>query len=127
MNGTKLPAVLGATVPKRNTGELKTNGWELSLKWKDRLNNGIRYDVGLVLSDYQSEVVKFSGNPNKLLSSLYDGMKMGEIWGYETIGILQESDFTVDENGKYTLIGPSQTKISIYDFPWGYPLCRFEQ
>ena len=66
-----------------------------------------------VLSDYQSEVIKFSGNPNKLLSSLYDGMKMGEIWGYETVGILQESDFTVDENGKYTLIGPSQTKIQL--------------
>ena len=111
MNGTKLPAVLGATVPKRNTGELKTNGWELSLKWKDRLNNGIRYDVGFVLSDYQSEVIHFSGNPNSLLSTLY-GMIMGEIWGYETVGILQENDFTIDENGKYILNGPSQNKIA---------------
>ncbi len=96
---------------------MKTNGWELSFKWKDQLSNGIRYDIGLVLSDYQSEVIKFSGNPNKLLSSLYDGMKMGEIWGYETVGILQESDFTVDENGKYTLIGPSQTKIQSTIYP----------
>ena len=117
MSGTKLPAVLGATVPKRNSGELKTNGWELSLKWKDQLSNGIRYDVGLVLSDYQSKVVKFTGNENNLLSSLYDGMKMGEIWGYETIGILQESDFTIDENGKYVLIGPSQTKINSTIYP----------
>lgn len=117
MSGTKLPAVLGATVPKRNSGELKTNGWELSVKWKDQLSNGIRYDVGFVLSDYQSEVVKFTGNPNKLLSALYDGMKMGEIWGYETVGILQESDFTIDENGKYTLIGPSQTKINSTIYP----------
>ena len=54
MSGTKLPAVLGASVPKRNSGELRTNGWELSLKWKDKLANGIRYDVGLVLSDYQN-------------------------------------------------------------------------
>lgn len=112
MNGTKLPAVLGATVPKRNTGELRTNGWELTLKWQDRLNNGIRYDVGLVLSDYQSKVIHFSGNPNSLLNTLYDGMKMGEIWGYETVGILQESDFTIDENGKYILNGPSQDKIT---------------
>lgn len=120
MSGTKLPAVLGATVPKRNSGELKTNGWELSLKWKDQLSNGIRYDIGLVLSDYQSEVVKFSGNPNKLLSTLYDGMKMGEIWGYETAGILQESDFTKDENGKYILIGPSQNKVTTTASTW-YP------
>lgn len=120
MSGTKLPAVLGATVPKRNSGELKTNGWELSLKWKDQLSNGIRYDVGLVLSDYQSEVIKFTGNPNKLLSTLYDGMKMGEIWGYKTVGILQESDFTVDENGKYTLIGPAQNKVTTTASTW-YP------
>ena len=111
MSGTKLPAVLGASVPKRNSGELKTNGWELSLKWRDQLSNGIRYDIGLVLSDYQSEVVKFTGNPNGLLSTLYDGMKMGEIWGYETVGILQEDDFTIDENGKYVLIGPDQSKV----------------
>ena len=120
MSGTKLPAVLGSSVPKRNSGELKTNGWELSLKWRDQLSNGIRYDVGLVLSDYQSEVVKFTGNPNKLLDTLYDGMKMGEIWGYETVGILQESDFTVDESGKYTLIGPSQNKVTTTASTW-YP------
>jgi TonB-dependent starch-binding outer membrane protein SusC len=117
MDGTKLPAVLGASVPKRNSGELKTNGWELSVKWKDQLSNGIRYDIGLVLSDYQSEVVKFTGNPNSLLSSLYDGMKMGEIWGYETVGILQESDFTVDENGKKVLIGPDQSKVQTTLYP----------
>lgn len=117
MDGTKLPAVLGASVPKRNTGELKTNGWELSLKWKDHLSNGIRYDVGLVLSDYQSEVVKFTGNPNGLLSSLYDGMKMGEIWGYETVSILQEDDFTIDDNGKYVLIGPDQSKVHSTLYP----------
>lgn len=117
MDGTKLPAVLGASVPKRNSGELKTNGWELSVKWKDQLSNGIRYDIGLVLSDYQSEVIKFTGNPNSLLSSLYDGMKMGEIWGYETVGILQESDFTVDENGKKVLIGPDQSKVQTTLYP----------
>lgn len=117
MSGTKLPAILGASVPKRNSGELKTNGWELSLKWKDQLSNGIRYDVGLVLSDYQTEVVKFTGNPNGLLSTLYDGMKMGDIWGYETVGILQESDFTTNENGKYVLIGPDQSKVHSTLYP----------
>lgn len=112
MSGTKLPAILGATVPQRNSGKLKTTGWELTLKWRDRIGSNIRYDVGFVLSDYQSEVVTFTGNPNNLLSSLYSGMKSGEIWGYETIGILQENDFTIDSNGKYILNGPSQSKIA---------------
>ena len=29
----------------------------------------------------------------------------------ETVGILQEDDFTIDENGKYVLIGPDQSKV----------------
>ncbi|GBU08662.1 SusC/RagA family TonB-linked outer membrane protein [Bacteroidales bacterium] len=117
MEGDKYPAVLGVGSPRVNSGELQTNGWELSLKWRDKLSSGLRYDIAFVLSDYQTKVNSFAGNPRKLLSSLYDGMKMGQIWGYETVGILQESDFTKDANGKYVLIGPSQTKLANVWYP----------
>lgn len=117
MAGDKYPAVLGASAPKKNSGILKTNGWELSLKWQDRLNNGLRYDVSFVLSDYITKVKRFSGNPNKSLSTLYDGKVMGEIWGYQCVGILQDSDFDIDENGKYILKGASQTDINSTWYP----------
>ncbi len=87
--GEQLPKVLGADVPKKNSGEMETTGFELTVRWNDKLANGLKYGVSLVLSDYQSEIIKFNGNPEKLLSSLYGGMKMGEIWGYETVGIFQ--------------------------------------
>lgn len=112
MAADKYPSVLGASAPKKNSGILKTNGWELSLTWRDRVNKDFSYDVNFVLSDYMTKVKKFDGNPNMSLSTLYNGKKMGEIWGYTCLGILQEEDFTVDENGKYTLNGPSQTNIS---------------
>lgn len=112
MAADKYPAVLGTSAPKKNSGILRTRGWELSLTWRDRVNKDFSYDVNFVLSDYQTTVKKFDGNPNKSLSTLYSGKKMGEIWGYTCLGILQESDFTVDENGKYILNGPSQSAIS---------------
>lgn len=112
MAADKYPAVLGASAPQKNSGKLRTNGWELSLTWRDRVNRDFGYDVTFVLSDYMTTVKKFDGNPNKSLSTLYDGMKMGEIWGYKSLGILQESDFTIDENGKYVLNGPSQTNLA---------------
>lgn len=102
--GDKFPAVIGTSAPTRNSGEMKTTGWELTAKWRDQLNNGLKYDLTFVLSDYQSEMLKFYGNPNKLLSTLYDGMKMGEIWGYETVGIFQ----TPEE----IAAAPSQSQIS---------------
>lgn len=117
MSGDKYPAVMGVSAPKKNSGILKTNGWELSLKWQDRLSNGLRYDVSFVLSDYITKVKRFSGNPNKSLSTLYDGKVMGEIWGYRCEGILQESDFDIDENGKYILKGASQTDLNSTWYP----------
>ncbi|MDR1763590.1 MAG: TonB-dependent receptor [Dysgonamonadaceae bacterium] len=87
------PAVLGATAPTENSGELQARGWELAVKWNDRLlNNQIRYDVGLVLSDARTKVLHYAANPEKFISKLYDGQYVGEIWGYETGGIVQESD-----------------------------------
>lgn len=100
----KLPSVLGTSVPNRNAGEMKTIGWDLSVRYNDKLNNGLKYNLSFVLSDYQSEIVKFDGNPEKLLSSLYEGKKMGEIWGYETVGTFQ----TPEEIEK----APDQSKVS---------------
>jgi TonB-linked SusC/RagA family outer membrane protein len=116
--GMTYPSILGATAPLENAGDLMTKGWDLSIAWRDRLSNGLRYDVSLVLSDYRTEVTKFNGNDEKLLGDtyLYKGQIMGEIWGYETIGILQDEDFDRTD-GKYVLKGPAQTKIASTWYP----------
>ncbi len=90
--GDKLPSLLGTAVPRRNNADMKTNGWELSINWRDRLDNGFSYDISLILSDYQSEITKFDNNPSKLYDNYYVGKKLGEIWGYETVGIFQTKE-----------------------------------
>ncbi|MBD8487766.1 TonB-dependent receptor [Echinicola sp. CAU 1574] len=92
VDGDKFPAVLGTSAPTKNSGEMKTTGWEVTAKWRDQLQNGIRYDIALNLSDYSSEITKFDGNPNNLLSGLYVGQSMGEIWGYQTVGLFQTQE-----------------------------------
>lgn len=82
------PDVLGTTAPPSNQAELRTRGWELSLKWKDRIGKDFTYDVGFILSDSQAEMTKYD-NPTGSLSDHYVGEKLGEIWGYETEGIFQ--------------------------------------
>ena len=88
--GDKLPAVLGAAVPDKNAGTMQSVGWEFEARWRDQIQDEFRYDIALNVSDYQSEIIKFDGNPNKLLSGLYEGQKMGEIWGYKTQGLFQD-------------------------------------
>jgi TonB-linked SusC/RagA family outer membrane protein len=82
-----LPAVLGATVPKENNSELRTRGWDLSLSWKDKIGD-FSYGVSALLSDYQSVVTKYN-NPTGILSTDYVGKNIGEIWGYETVGLIR--------------------------------------
>lgn len=90
--GDKLPAILGVSVPRRNNADMKTTGWELSVNWRDQLENGFSYDLGVILSDYQSEITKFDNNPSKLYDNYYVGKKIGEIWGYETVGLFQTKE-----------------------------------
>ncbi|MDR1951642.1 MAG: SusC/RagA family TonB-linked outer membrane protein, partial [Bacteroidales bacterium] len=103
-------SMLGANAPLTNSGVMETRGVDMSLAWKDRMKNGLRYGITLNLGDAQSTVLYFPSNPTKTFSDnqLYDGKKIGEIWGYETGGILQESDLVWDPvSSRYIFYGPS--------------------
>jgi TonB-linked SusC/RagA family outer membrane protein len=85
--GVALPAVLGTAVPLENSGEVKTTGFELELKWRDKIGN-VQYEIGGNLANNKSVVTKYN-NPDKVLTTYYEGMVLGELWGYETAGLFQ--------------------------------------
>lgn len=92
--GVSLPAVFGATSPRGNYADLETKGWEMSLSWKDRFNVGSKpfsYDIRLTLADNSAVITKYN-NPEKRLTDYYEGMKIGEIWGYTTQGFFVSAD-----------------------------------
>lgn len=82
------PAVFGATAPRGNYADLETKGFELTLSWNDKFivkNKPLSYDVRLTLADNKATITKYN-NPLKRLNDYYEGMVVGEIWGYETEG-----------------------------------------
>lgn len=84
-DGLQLPGVYGADVPKMNIANLRTKGYELAFQWNDSFSlwgHPFTYNVGFQLSDYRSHITKFKSNGNKLLSTYYEGMRIGDIWGY---------------------------------------------
>lgn len=85
------PSILGTGAPQQNAADLKTSGWELELNWRQVVNNDFQYNIGLALSDWTSVITKFD-NPNNSLGNFYEGQRLGEIWGYETLGIFQSED-----------------------------------
>ncbi len=88
-----LPATFGTSTGKENVADMRTIGWEFDISWRDRINDVLGspfdYGVGIGLSDYQASITKYD-NPTGALKDFYKGKKMGEIWGYETRGFIQD-------------------------------------
>lgn len=81
----ELPNILGKNPPKVNNLDMTSKGWELQMSWKDKINE-FSYGATLSLSDNTVTIDKYP-NASKSLSTYYPGAKIGDIWGYETIGI----------------------------------------
>ena len=104
-----LPAVLGAAVPKENNSELKTKGWDFSLTWRGKSGGDFSYSVTANVFDYRNFVTKYP-NPTGILTTDYAGKPVGEIWGYETAGLIQTQQRADEINaGKYQSFINGQT------------------
>lgn len=93
-----LPDVFGAKTPQENSANMRTNGWEISASWNDSFNlAGKRFSYGIqaTLGDFQRTITKYE-NPKKLISDLYEGKKMGEIWGYHVEGLFKTDKEAAD-------------------------------
>ncbi len=116
--GVDLPAVFGATPPKGNYADMTTKGWELSLRWQDLFNLGnkpFQYHIRATLSDYLSTIDRYTNPQNDLGSywdarfNYYEGMTLGEIWGYETEGFFT-SEEDIQNHADQNIYSPSSTK-----------------
>lgn len=81
----ELPVALGTGVPQINNADMKSYGFEIEAKWQDKIGK-VGYSVRAVLSDDQQEVTRYP-NPTGNIGTWYNGRKMGEIWGYTTVGM----------------------------------------
>ena len=97
-----LPGVLGVEeLPQENNTELKGQGWEFLITHKNSKGD-FNYNVTFGISRHRETVTKYNadyrsipdiwdavdGNGNMYY---YEGMVLGEIWGYTTVGFIQDS------------------------------------
>lgn len=106
--GRDLPNVLGADEPRENAADLETDGWELTLTYKNNFNlagKQFNFNTRFILSDSRAWITRFD-NPNKNLSQYYVGQEFGEIWGLES-------------DGFYKTIEATQALDETQLIPWG--------
>ncbi len=100
----ELPAVVGASAPQQNVADLRSEGFELEVKWNDRIGK-VNYYIGANLYNYSSKITNIyneaglfrARNEQYTLESgnrrYRTGMKIGEIWGYTFDRYYTEDDF----------------------------------
>lgn len=104
--GVTLPATFGTSPPQRNFGELTGTGWELKVGWIHNFNEQTYIGVTGTLSNFKEKVTEYNnaykGVPYHISTfngSYYEGMVLGEIWGYVTDRLFTKDDFKQDANG----------------------------
>lgn len=123
-----LPGILGVEeLPQENNTELKSQGWELTLTHKNTLGE-LSYNISLGVSRHQETVTKYNADYRQIPDiwdavngsgnmHYYEGMKLGEIWGYTTIGFIEDSA-TLNNINRKTDGTHSQHRIHSGD--WGF-------
>ena len=92
--GATLPSVLGAASPQENAADLQTRGFEWSLGYNDSFelgNDTFNFSIVGSLSNSKTKITKFD-NPTNSLLDYYEGMTIGELWGYHIDGLFQTAD-----------------------------------
>lgn len=102
-----LPSVYGAASPKGNNASMNTDGWEITLSWRDSFMLGgkpFNYSAKAMIWDSKSVITKYINDTGTLgtvagyinnggsPSSYYVNMTVGEIWGYTVVGLFKDQD-----------------------------------
>src|SRR6201991_2186287 len=71
VSGTQLPAVLGTASPAGNFADAKSNGFEFSINWRDRIfNDKLSYSVTFTWANHSNtEITSYPNNPTNLFTS----------------------------------------------------------
>lgn len=75
---------------------------ELSLGWNDSfalMGKRFNYTVSATLGDNLTEITKYN-NSEKKLTDYYEGMKLGEIWGYRVDGLFASDEEAAEYTSK---------------------------
>ncbi len=93
--GPEIPAIYGSTSsPIGNYAALRTDGWELTLSWRDQFKlagKDFQYSIKGSLWDSRTWVTKYETTTH-VVNDFYEGKEIGEIWGFRTAGIFRDNE-----------------------------------
>lgn len=87
----EIPDYVGFDNPQKNTGDMKTHGYELELAWNDQIGD-FSYGVSLNFSDFVSKMGNLGGTEFLGDQVKMEGSEFNEWYGYVSEGIYQTQE-----------------------------------
>ncbi|GAB3666292.1 TonB-dependent receptor [Echinicola sediminis] len=105
-----LPYQLGSPAPRTNNAELSTKGYEIVVSWRDNPSASFGYNASVSLGDNRSKILKYR-NDEGVIDNWYAGKRVGEVWGFESDGLIQnEGEEMADQSRYHSQWGPGDMK-----------------
>ena len=98
---------VGLTSPWENAGNMRNNGWDLSVMWHDRIGK-VKYNIRAMLSDVKNEVTDLYGN--KYINdnnTTQEGFPISSWYGYVADGYFQSKE----EINNYPVYGNNKDNV----------------
>lgn len=86
------PGYLAVKLPTANIGKVDNKGYEISVKWNDRLNDDFRYNIGINLSYAKNTVVFMDEIDYPYEYMQHTGHPVGQNFGLKYDGFFSEED-----------------------------------
>lgn len=86
-----VPMEYGLGKPKVNIGEVENKGWELDIKWSDRIGQ-VNYQIQGNLSNNKNKVLDLGGTGPWKNDYTDIGLPMKSFYGYEALGYFQSEE-----------------------------------
>lgn len=91
------PGILGLAPTEQNAGKVRNTGWELDLRWADRVGKEFNYSVGFNLADVRNKITDFGGLPYQITNSGHSIRRVGDpidaFYGFVSQGFATPEDF----------------------------------
>lgn len=114
--GQPLPSVFGAPEPKENIASLRDRGFELQVGYNGSFNvanSPLHLKAALNLYNFVGVITKYP-NESGLMSSFYEGQKLGDIYGYHIDGQFQSDKDAAAYQASFT--NPATSLGQVYNY-----------
>jgi len=116
----EIPNYIGFDNPDQNTGKMNTRGWELELRYNNRVGE-LMYNASFNISDFKSVMGDLGGTEFLGSQVKFEGSEFNEWYGYLSDGLFQTADEVASYPTLNANVRPGDVKYLDVSGPEGVP------